>query len=65
MILCKDAGGGRQIVVARYAEKWGTGKGEGVLLVDAREVDLVVACLATLNMLRRTQQRASEVKAAT
>lgn len=52
--------GERQVVVARYAQRWGSWITGGVLLVDGKEVDEVVAVLATVVMLRRMQQRAAE-----
>ncbi|KAF2470175.1 uncharacterized protein BDR25DRAFT_343379 [Lindgomyces ingoldianus] len=52
--------GGKNIVVARYAQRWGSWVTGGVLLVDAVEVDEVVAGLTACVMLRRMQQRAAE-----
>ncbi|CAI6332691.1 unnamed protein product [Periconia digitata] len=56
MVLVMEGGaGGEVIIVARYADKHGTGNGNGVLLIDAREIDLAVATLTAMVMLRRTQ----------
>ena len=59
MTLLKNIGG-RQVVVARYAQRWGSWITGGVLLVDTREVDEVVALLSAYVMLKRMQQRAAE-----
>ncbi|CAO2651902.1 Nn.00g001850.m01.CDS01 [Neocucurbitaria sp. VM-36] len=52
--------GPKQMVVGRYAQKWGSWITGGVLLVDDREEDGVLAALTACVMLRRMQQRAAE-----
>lgn len=59
MTLLKQIGN-TQTVIARYAQRWGSWVTGGVLLVDDREVDEVVAVLTTCVMLKRMQQRAAE-----
>jgi hypothetical protein len=52
--------GGRDIVVARYAQRWGSWITGGVLLVDEKEIDPVVAILTCNVMLIRMMLRAAE-----
>lgn len=52
--------GGKKIVVARYAQKWGELRGEGILFIDGAEVDEVVAALTAVVMVKKMQQRARE-----
>jgi hypothetical protein len=52
--------GDRQVVIGRYAQRWGSWITGGVLLVDTHEIDERVAVLSTCVMLRRMQQRAAE-----
>lgn len=59
MTLVKTVGA-KQLVAARYVQRWGSWITGGVLLVDGREEDEVVACLSACVMLRRMQQRAAE-----
>jgi len=50
----------KQVVAARYVQRWGSWITGGVLLVDGREENEVVACLTACVMLRRMMQRAAE-----
>ncbi|KAH7386018.1 hypothetical protein BKA66DRAFT_440667 [Pyrenochaeta sp. MPI-SDFR-AT-0127] len=59
MTLLKKVGP-KQVVVGRYAQRWGSWITGGVLLVDAREEDEALAVLTACVMLRRMQQRAAE-----
>jgi hypothetical protein len=52
--------GGKRLVVARYAQRWGSWVTGGVLLVQEGEINALVAVLTTLVMLRKMQQRAPE-----
>ena len=52
--------GEKQVVVARYAQRWGSWVTGGVLLVDGREINEGMAVLTTEVMLRRMMQRAAE-----
>ncbi|KAH8722531.1 hypothetical protein GQ44DRAFT_711618 [Phaeosphaeriaceae sp. PMI808] len=52
--------GAEQTVAGRYAQRWGSWVTGGILLVDSREEDEVLACLTACVMLRRMQQRAAE-----
>lgn len=59
MTLLKKVGP-KQLVVGRYAQRWGSWITGGVLLVDSRGEDEVLAVLTACVMLRRMQQRAAE-----
>jgi hypothetical protein len=59
MILVKKVGD-KQIVVGRYAQRWGSWVTGGVLIVDGREIREELAVLTTCVMLKRMQQRAAE-----
>ncbi|PVH99777.1 hypothetical protein DM02DRAFT_728984 [Periconia macrospinosa] len=52
--------GEKETIVARYADRWGAGTGKGVLFVDGREIDVAMAALTALIMLRRLQQQTNE-----
>lgn len=49
-----------QVVVGRYAQRWGSWITGGLLLVDGNREDEGVACLTACVMLKRMQQRAAE-----
>ncbi|KAF2182015.1 hypothetical protein K469DRAFT_691633 [Zopfia rhizophila CBS 207.26] len=59
MTLLKELGG-KKVVVARYAQRWGSWVTGGVLLIDNKEIDEVAAVLTCCVMLKRMQQRAAE-----
>jgi hypothetical protein len=59
MTLVKSIGG-RKIVVARYAQKWGDWSAEGVILIDEKEIDVAVAALTAVATLKKMVQRAAE-----
>jgi hypothetical protein len=52
--------GGRREVGGRYAQRWGSCVRGGVLLIDTRVVDEVIATQTAVVMLRRMQQRVME-----
>lgn len=56
--------GGKRLVVARYAQRWGSWVTGGVLLVQEGEINALVAVLTAVVMLRKMQQRAGERKCA-
>ncbi|KAF2822082.1 hypothetical protein CC86DRAFT_458603 [Ophiobolus disseminans] len=59
MTLVKKVGA-KEVVAGRYVQRWGSWVTGGVLLVDGKEEDEVIACLTACVMLRRMQQRAAE-----
>lgn len=52
--------GNKQIVIGRYAQRWGSWITGGTLLIDSKEIDEVTAVLSACVMLKRMQQRAAE-----
>src|SRR5215469_11547090 len=50
--------GGKRLVVARYAQRWGSWVTGGVLLVQEGEINALVTVLTAVVMLRKMQQRA-------
>lgn len=59
VILVKKVGE-KQIVIGRYAQRWGSWVTGGVLLVDGREIREELGVLTICVMLKRMQQRAAE-----
>jgi len=56
--------GAEPIVAGRYVQRWGSYITGGVLLVDGRVEDEMVACLSACVMLKRMQLRAAETSRA-
>ena len=68
MTLFKVYGSGaeqKKIEVGKYAQRrWGACVTGGILVVDAKEIDGIVACLSLCVVLKKKRQRAAERKEA-
>jgi hypothetical protein len=56
MALSKTIGGTKSII-AKYTQRWAMWGAGGVLLIDTREIDDLVAVITAVSMLRRMEQR--------